>query len=82
MRRFTFRLPNISATVTHLVAVKNQQKRNVLHVFVRDATNITRIANWRAGRDAIQKIPYFIHRSICGAANIQLLNLSETCECR
>ena len=38
--------------------------------------------NRRAGWDSTQKIAHFIHRLICGAANIQLLSWSERCGCR
>ena len=48
------------------------KKRALPHVPVRDATNIAYIAKRRMGRDSRHKIAYFIHRSICGAANIQI----------
>ena len=37
------------------------------------------IKNRRRGGESRLKIAYFIHRSTCGAANIQILNWSEGC---
>ena len=62
--------------LTHRVAVKNQQKNDFLHVFVRDATNITHIVNRRPGGESTHKITFFMHRSICGASNI--CNFNDT----
>ena len=38
-----------------------------------------RIKNRRPGGESTHKISYFIHRSICGTANTQILNWSERC---
>ena len=68
------------ATVTLRVAVKNKRKPAIiLHIFIHNVTNITCIANRIAEGGSAQKIAYFIHRSICGAADIQLPNWSEIC---
>lgn len=38
----------------------------------------SRIENWKLGGEAVHKIAFFMHRSICDV-NIQLLNWSEKC---
>src|SRR6266705_1003404 len=82
MCRFTSRSLIFDATITLYVAVKNG---DYLRIFVHNATNITQIENQRLGGESTHKITYFIHRSTCGAGNIQLLgakNVDRSMEAR
>ena len=42
-----------------------------------DTTSNSCIANRRLGGESTHRIAYFIHRSICGAANIQILGAKD-----
>ena len=71
MRRFTSRsLIFRCGRYSSCHCEERTNSRDILHVFVRNATNVTRIANRKMGRHSAQKTAYFIHRSICGAGKI------------
>ena len=53
--------------------------RLLLQVLHSDAMGNGHTGNRRSGGGSTHKIAYFIHRSICGAANIEILNWGEKC---
>ena len=63
--------------------LRRERKRAKMRIFSpilhNDTTSNSYIANRRPGGESTHRIAYFIHRSICGAANIQILNWSERC---
>ena len=63
--------------------LRRERKRAKMRIFSpilhNDTTSNSCIANRRLGGESTHRIVYFIHRSICGAANIQILNWSERC---
>ena len=79
MKYATFRVdspptPISAATVIYLSCRCEglAKKCDFLHVFLRDVTNITRIAN---RRDSTHKsAPFLLYTSLFGTINIQLLN--------